>query len=514
LILFSFSSVSIFFLDRLFLARYSLEALNAVTSAGTLVWTFATGAYILAAMAEVFVAQYNGAGLAHKIGHPVWQMLWFSLFSSFVFIPCAYLSDHLFNDLAYGKMAGDYFRLMMIACPLWPMVAALSAFFIGQGKTRVIVYLILATNCTTILLDWVLIFGVDGWLPPLGVKGAAWSWIFGQCIQVAFLFALFLKRENRKLHGCGQWRFQPTLFWRCLRIGLPQALLETTIYFGWAVYFWLMTQAGAAYIAIASICYSVYLLFSFIGEAVYKGIAVIAGNFIGSGRPQMIVKTLRAGTVFHALGFLLLIAFILPHPALLLNYFLPESGTLEHQALLSSGFAHIGQFNMQLQICLGLMLFYILFENISWLFLGALSAAGDTLYLFAAGSLSIWIALIAPVYYFVYLQKNPVWTAYVIMALYMAATCALYANRYYSGKWRAITLFSEGDPNHGKSAQNRAAVQATAKLCDRPAQTGRVVWGLVKPRNSKSDRSPTTNACYSQYEKEPEETLPRWQNLR
>src|SRR5579872_2631850 len=69
------------FTDRIFLAHYSLSALNASVNAGTLAWAFMGGFSMITAMSEVFVAQYNGARQYLRIGAPVWQMIWLSLFS-------------------------------------------------------------------------------------------------------------------------------------------------------------------------------------------------------------------------------------------------------------------------------------------------------------------------------------------------------------------------------------------------------------------------------------------------
>lgn len=83
----TFASLLMIFTDRIFLARYSLEALNASVNAGTLAWAIVGGCGMVTAMSEVFVAQYNGAGKLREIGRPVWQMIWFAIFSLALFIP-------------------------------------------------------------------------------------------------------------------------------------------------------------------------------------------------------------------------------------------------------------------------------------------------------------------------------------------------------------------------------------------------------------------------------------------
>ena len=77
----AFASMLMIFTDRLFLAHYSIEALNAAVASGTLAWAFMAGIGMITAMSEIFVARYNGAAQYKLLGVPVWQMLWISLFS-------------------------------------------------------------------------------------------------------------------------------------------------------------------------------------------------------------------------------------------------------------------------------------------------------------------------------------------------------------------------------------------------------------------------------------------------
>src|ERR1700733_10256390 len=77
LMLSSFSVLTMVFADRWLLAHYSMEAHNAAVTATTTGWAFIFGWIVLGNITEVFVAQYNGAGLSKRLGEPVWQMLWF-----------------------------------------------------------------------------------------------------------------------------------------------------------------------------------------------------------------------------------------------------------------------------------------------------------------------------------------------------------------------------------------------------------------------------------------------------
>lgn len=68
----SFMSVSLMlFLDRLFLAHYSLDAFNASVSASMLVQLLQFWCLSTVSIAEVFVGQYNGSGRKGQLGEPV-----------------------------------------------------------------------------------------------------------------------------------------------------------------------------------------------------------------------------------------------------------------------------------------------------------------------------------------------------------------------------------------------------------------------------------------------------------
>lgn len=89
-----------------------------------------------------------------------------------------------------------------------PAFMALSAFFIGQGKVKLIMIVSLVGNLVNMLLDYLLIFGVEGYWSPLGAVGAAWATASAQMLQIAILFMIFLNRNYRTHYGTLRWHFE------------------------------------------------------------------------------------------------------------------------------------------------------------------------------------------------------------------------------------------------------------------------------------------------------------------
>lgn len=424
LMLSSFSVVLMVFVDRLLLAHYSTEAMNAAVNATTLGWAFIGGWMSLASIAEVFVAQYNGAERLSKLGEPVWQMIWLSLASLVFFFPMAAWG----SAFIYGRehlLEGEYFRWMLYFGPGFTLYAALSAYFIGQGKTRLVTGLALLTNLVNALLDIILIFGVEGWIPSLGVKGAAIATSSSALFQTIILGIIFLNRNNRQKSGTADFSFKWKPFLDCIRIGLPSAIFVVIEILGWAAYYWMMTSVGERYITIVGICQSVVILFYFFGEGIGKAAMTLCGNYIGAQRSNIVSSVISSGIRLHFVFFLLIMAFFFLCTDLIINQFLPRGSENLYDSLITS---------------LYLIQFYLLFEGLRVLFAGALTAAGDTTFLLIIGSLSVWILQVLPVYLIVVKWGAPVEASSMICVFYSFLACLIYYWRFKQDRWKEITI--------------------------------------------------------------------------
>ena len=89
-----------------------------------------------------------------------------------------------------------FYRWNNLFAPLLIFFSAFASFYIGQGKTSLIKWLALLGNGINILLDPLLIFGVKGWVPQMGIKGAAIATGSGLFVQVFVLLFMFLHKKK------------------------------------------------------------------------------------------------------------------------------------------------------------------------------------------------------------------------------------------------------------------------------------------------------------------------------
>ena len=432
------SLFAMMFVDRAFLAQMSTDALNACVQAGTLAWALNLGWMTLAAMAEVFVAQYNGAKAYGKLGIPVWQMLWMGVFSLAAFIPLAIWG----GDLIYGAgtLSAKYFRWITVAGPSYVFLSALSAFYIGQGRTMTITVLAVIGNSINIVLDPILIFGIKGYFPAMGITGAAIATGIGVIFQVIVLAVMFLKKKNRETKGSANWRFSLSHFKSCIKIGLPPSIFMTFELLGWALFYHMMGLVSTQHIFVAGVCQSIFMLFIFFGFGIEKGSAAIAGNFIGAGNYDEIKHLVRSGVKLIGLFGIVLFIFMVAYPDLLINWFTQNQYALEDPSLGLTAENELMQAKSLIRTGLILVFVYTLIEKLRWLFSGILTSAGDTLFLLISGASSVWLCMVLPTYLIVVRPSGSITYAFAIWVFFSVVSTALFVGRFLQGKWKNIKL--------------------------------------------------------------------------
>jgi MATE family, multidrug efflux pump len=446
LMLSSLSLMTMIFCDRLFLARFSGSAMSASVTAGTLGWACLGSGLIIASMAEVFVAQYNGAGIRRRLGEPVWQMIWFSFAMIPLYLVLGIWGGPLFfADSSLRELEVTYFFWLTAFGFGWPLLGALSAFWVAQGKTMLIMFLSLAANVVNIVLDWLLIFGIEGVLEPQGIRGAAIATVLGTFAQVIVLAVLFLDRRHREEHGTGHMALKFRELRKILRVGVPQATLFFVEMMGWTLFYVMITTVGREQVFVAGICQSILILFFFASEGIGRGAIAIAGNMIGASRASDAVHVFWSGVKLHFTFFVIVfLAFaFLPHVFSDLfmgdNFRLLGEGGVQ-EVILDEEREVIAEL---LHRTLFLCAIYLFVEGIRWLVSGLLTAAGDTRFLMVVGILGVGLFLLLPTYVVVQRLHFGVFAAFVISIIFPLAISIAFLWRFFGNRWQRTALVAD-----------------------------------------------------------------------
>jgi len=415
------------FIDRLILAKYDLRAMNAAVVAGLVFSIFQFGTVGIAAISEVFVGQYNGAKKFSRMGAPVWQMIWFSLMTTLIFWPLGLFAGGLF--IPNPEFVADgipFFKWMMIFGPSFPLATALASFFVGRGRVKLVMSATILSNLLNICLDFILIFGVKGYLDPMGAKGAAIATGISQLVQAIVLFIVFLRRRHRETHGTCEWRFRPKAFLQAIYIGVPASLSSIIELSAWSILAQILAKVSEAHITFFSIGDSFFVLFSFGFWGLQKGLTALVANYIGAKREEMIGACLRSG-IKIVLGIMLI--FTIP------LFFFPE--VLVQQFINADNYGINEELMQHAASAMKWLWMYFMLDAIAWLICGVLTAAGDTKFVMIMNGLSAWLFSIVPTYIFVvYLGGSPAVT-WALCALYGLLNSVSFYFRYRSKRWYA-----------------------------------------------------------------------------
>ena len=440
------SMVGMMFVDRLFLSYYSTDALSAASSAGTLFWAGNFMWVTLAAMAEVFVAQYNGAKRYDKLGEPVWQMIYLAGISCVFFYSLANFGTSFFVESGFmNSSEALYFRWNNYFAPFWTLLTALSAFYIGQGKTNIIKWMGILGNMVNVVLDPLFIFGVDGWIPAMGIKGAAIATGIGIIVQVGIMGIMFLSPKNQANFGTGNTKFRPQAFYRCLKVGIPPAIFVLFELLGWAAFYMMMERISSKHILVASVTQSILILFIFFGLALEKGAAAVSGNLIGANKLGEVTRVFKSGIKLSLIFGLFLAAILGGFSDHIMDWFFKNPEAINSSTLEISKEMML-EVKATLRTTMLLLVIYLTLENIRWLLNGILISAGDTFFLMIAGASSIWLFMLLPTYFFVVQPKADIEIAFYIWIFYSMMASGLLTWRFFYGKWKQKHLIEEKRP--------------------------------------------------------------------
>ncbi len=420
------------FLDRIILGHYSLDAMNAIAAAGTAVFTFAFGAFGIASISEVFVGQANGAKKYQDIGAPVWQMIWFSLMTGVLFsIITLFFADNILAKPFHAEGLG-YFKILMYTAFLIPLHGALAGFFVGRGKVYLVTTAVVIGNAVNLILDIVLVFGIDDWIPSMGAAGAGIATAIGEFIQVIIIFSVFLAPKYKNSFKTWQYKFNKGIFKDCLRIGTPSSISHTLELTAWYVIFIFMGWVSTDYVTVLQIGQTVFIFLAFFVDGLQRGVMALCSNAIGEQKYGKIGEVFKKAIQFHLVVSAVFAIFLIFMPNLLIQGFLSDEVMGVTSKIIIK----------EIEMAFIWVWVYLVLDGLVWIVIGILTAAGDTKFVMLISAAGAWLFAVLPVYIFIVIFKREAHIVWQMTAFYGFMNLIFFYLRYRSGKWKEIKIRS------------------------------------------------------------------------
>ncbi len=429
------------FTDRAFLMAWNLDAMTASMQGGMLFWSSVAIPTGIAVFATTFVSQYVGSGNFRRVGPVVWQGIWLGMLTLPVMLLLSPWLTEIFSLFNHEhnliELEKTYYNILVWGVSASVGGEAAAAFFRGQGKMQVEMYVNLFCVALNVVLDYVMIFGKFGF-PEMGLVGAAWAtmisqWArFGLYILLMFWTDIQTHRFNVLGGMVPDWR----LMGRLLYFGTPSSSYHFVDTVTFALFIIIIGGLGSVQAAATTIAFTMNAL-SFI-PLVGIGIVVtsMVGNQLGDNRPDLARRATNTAAVMGlvytgALGILFL---AIPH--VLLSPFEAYTDGAE--------FAEVYEVSI---VLMRFIAFYLLFDCLSIVFSSALRGAGDTVFIMLVVLIS---APLLPLCCFVgirYFDLGVIW-CWIALTGSVFAYCGCFTPRYFGGKWESMRVIEKNLQKH------------------------------------------------------------------
>ena len=421
------------FINRMFLAWYSPEAIAASLPAGLINFTILNLFIGTAGYVSIFVAQYWGANLYDRIGPILWQGLYVAVIAAIVnllFIP---LADPFFkmigHPLEVQRLEIIYFQILCFGAGPVVANAALAGFFIGRGKTMPVMIVGIAGSILNMILNYCWIFGTLGF-PEMGIKGAALATLTANLIILGLLSLLFFESGNIKKFGILiGWKPDGVLFLRLLRFGLPNGLQFFISYAGLSVFLLLVGRLGITELAATNIAFNINILAFMPMAGLGMATMTMVGQYQGKKRTDLAEKSVYS--CFHLTNLYMI--------TLALSYVIIPEVFLWPFSLRADP-AAFPQIEKTAIVLLRFVAVYSLFDGLNIIFASGVKGAGDTRFVMMMIFGFSFFGLALPTYMAMVVLRLDLMTAWTILTVYVIILSFAFLFRFLSGKWKSMLV--------------------------------------------------------------------------
>lgn len=438
LVISSLSMTILTFIDRVFLNQVSPAAMAAAFSS-SVVW-FAALCFPLGlcAYTTTFVSQYLGSGQPKRIGPAVWQGVWCALALSPPILALIPLAEPIFAAADHGPEAMQlevlYFQILCWGAPGLLLAAALSSFFSGRGKTRVVMIVDASTCGLNLLLDYLLIFGKWG-LPEMGIAGAGWATVAALWIKALCYLLLVLAREHRVEFSTGRVTFDRQVFARLLYFGTPSGLQLMLDVMGFTVFIVMVARLGNLEAEATSIAFNIGHLAFMPVWGISQAVSILVGQRLGENRDDLAAHSTWTALVV-AMGYMAVISllFVFVPELFLYAFFFEAADAVDPE--------HVERVHALSRTLLLFVAAYNLLDAMLMVFVSAIKGAGDTQFVLGV-SLLMGALLGGLSWWGVEVWNFGVYACWALIAGWVWTLGLVYLGRFLQGNWRRMRVIEK-----------------------------------------------------------------------
>jgi len=179
-----------------------------------------------------------------------------------------------------------YYRIRVFGFPFTLFTIAVFGAFRGLQNTFYPMIIAMVGASTNIVLDVILVYGVDGFIEPMHIEGAAYASVAAQCLMAICSAYFLLKKTIIPLKVTFPFNKEINRFLLMIANLFVRTLaLNVTLYFANAF----ATSYGKQYIAAYTIAINLWFLGAFIIDGYASAGNILSGKLFGAKKPDLLI---------------------------------------------------------------------------------------------------------------------------------------------------------------------------------------------------------------------------------
>lgn len=264
-----------------FNATESLAAVGIVTTfMSMLIWVLGQTRSAISSIVSQYVGADNLNAVKNLPAQAIFLITSLSLIIILVTYPFASQIFQFYNAsdtiLNYSV---DYYQIRVFGFPFTLFTIAVFGTFRGLQNTYYPMLIAIAGAVANIILDIVFVYGIEGLLPAMHIKGAAYASVIAQVIMAILSAYYLLKKTDIPL--LVKFPFNPEIKRFALMIGnlfIRTIALNAALYFGTSF----ATKYGTNYIAAYTIAINLWFLGAFLIDGYASAGNILSGKLLGA----------------------------------------------------------------------------------------------------------------------------------------------------------------------------------------------------------------------------------------
>lgn len=287
------------------------ESLGAVAIVGSflsmLIWVFAQSRSAISSI----ISRYLGANRLDEVKSLPAQAIFIIISISLLIIAATLpISDWIFK--IYGaedlilKYSIEYYQIRIFGFPFTLFVFAIFGTFRGLQNTYYPMLIAIIGAFLNIIFDWILVYGIEGYIAAMNIKGAAYASLISQVVMAIAAAILLIKKTSIKLTFSLPFNKEiPQLLKMIFDLFLRTLALNAALIFAVQQ----ATGYGTDYLAAYGIGIQLWLFGAFFIDGYSSAGNILSGKLLGAKNYKTLVKLGNTLTIYGFFNGLILTAF-------------------------------------------------------------------------------------------------------------------------------------------------------------------------------------------------------------